>query len=673
MASLEAILSAVEAQVSEIKDGDDVEPDGTISNNGESQEVVGDREDTTDAAQNNDGGEFAENAFSIHLKRQAQLCKLALQAKYKYLPESVSKIGAAFEDFIFNPKSKVDKEQQETRLNFYPPFAVPEVTANYFSFFNILSVPFSCCANRTGTEKLRKVREVTKFDYLPQFDSDMFTVTESLGSEVTATDSLPRRTRLVTLDADYARLLYIKQKLDHVTQFAYPALNLPPKIHKCIVENLFKVYQTGEETEEVDYVFTDEKIAAILSCKVPDLKLTEKDMSDLGCAFRKDLMKAIQFLTPLKLMEQFFRNPGQVKKLQEILHYTFNHGFIKLITHVTGQCLSKFITFHGMTFENRNNNPNLQATFDLNDGEDYMVDSIFLFLMLNWQTAMGIWQQNLNVQNMGQLETLLKAKREELVFCRNADSMANLIANWISDEGALITILQQGLPDFVSQTQLNNYRTFILSRSNITCLPVMVKDFVPIDFKESSPRLWSHVYLLRLSYFFYNHGDYMQIFFINDEKPLENEVLCNCNLCSPHRTPLYNSALHNEILAIDTFDFYVPGKDGKEGQRVTLSAGMWANKFLDHFEKEDFFPFEVIKYLDSSEKFTKTPSACCITKPEILSTLRMMQKKREQFLLEKGSGTYLDPTTGDKLSDAKLSLQPQHSSRNNSTKGRKTN
>ncbi|QIJ58760.1 100K [psittacine adenovirus 6] len=644
-------LSATDAGDSDDSDGG---PD-------ESQRPVPEFPDTS-AKSGTSAGEFAINAFSHHLSRQAQLCKLALDQKYRYLPESVSKIAEAFEELIFNPPSEEDKKQQEPRLNFYPPFTVPEITASYFSFFSILSVPFSCCANRTGTSKLKKLKNLTEYKLLPVFDSVMFTVTEALGSEVTPTDSLPRKTRLVTLAADYARLLYVKEKLAHVSQFAYPALNLPPKLNKVLVENLFKPFQSGTETEEeAQYIFTDDMVEECLAEKLNDLNLSPEKKAEIGSKFRKDLLMALQYILPLKMMEQFFRAPPMIKKMQEMLHYTFNHGFVRLITHVTGQCLSKYITFHNMTFENRNNNPNLHASLDLNDGEDYMIDTLFLFLMYTWQTAMSIWQQNLNTDNMEQLKKLLQAKRAELVFCRDGDSMAKILLGWITDDYILVKIFQENLPNFASQMQLNNFRHFILTRSNIPggVIPALVKDFVPIDFKESSPRLWGHVYLLQLSYFLYNHGDYMQIFFLNDEngKPLTNEVLCHCNLCSPHRMPLHNPALHNEILAIDTFDFFVPSKDGKGGDRVTLSPGMWANKYLDHFKPNDFYPLDVCKFLDYPAKFTEERTACVINKPEILATLREMKKQREKFLLERGSGVYLDPETGDRLSDAKFPLQ----------------
>lgn len=631
-----------EQEVPELKEVEEQKEEQTDQND----------EDNDSVSNINDPGEFGSNAFSIHLKRQALLCKLALKAKYKYLPESVSEIGAAFEEMIFNPASEADSKQREVRMNFYPPFAVPECTANYFSFFSILAVPFSCSANRTGTVKMKALKECTKYEFLPLFDPDMFTVSEALGSEVTATDSLPRKTRLVTLEADYDRLLVMKEKLKHVTKFAYPALNLPPKVHKTLIEMLFKPYQKGNETaEEVDYIISKERIGKIL-------KITDEDKLNTAVEeFRMNLLKAIQYLVALNLMQELFGKPGFIKKMQEILHYTFHHGFIRLIGHITGQNLSNYITFHGMTFENQNNNANLHSTLDLNEGEDYMVDSIYLFLVMTWQTAMGIWQQNLNEQNMSALRKLLKRRAEDLVFCNSAEKMMRVISNWITDDGSVMRIFRDHLPNFVSQTQLNVFRQFVLARSNIVggFAPATVKDFVPIDYKESSPLLWGHVYLLKLSYFLYNHGDYYQIFFISDgeEKSAENEVFCNCNLCAPHRTPMYNSALHNEILAIGSFDLFVPDESGN-GQRVTLSPGMWANKYLDHFVPDEFFPFQVKKYIDYPEEFNITPSACIINKPHILSSLKFIQKQREKFLLEKGSGIYLDPETGDNLSDAKF-------------------
>ncbi|ALB78149.1 100K protein [Chinstrap penguin adenovirus 2] len=607
-------------------------------------------------------GECGPNTFSNHLRRQALLCQLALSKKYKYLPESISEIAEAFEDYIFNPDCKSDRMQQEARFNFYPPFALPERIATYSSFFQIVSVPLSCAANRTGTKKYVHLKNKSKFDFLPKFDSDLFVIADTLGSEVTATDSLPRKSRLVNLKADYSRLVIVKEKLGHVTQFAYPALNLPPKLFKLLVTVLYKPIQQGDENEaDIEYVYTDEVLTSILNQMFIDLK--DNELTTMINDFRKNLLRALQYVLPLKLMQMLFRHAGFVKKMQEILHYTFHHGFIKLVSHITGQNLSKYITFHSMTYENNNNNAHLHSTLDLNDGEDYMIDTIFLFLTITWQTAMGIWQQNLNEQNLNQLLKLLKAKGPVLVLCRDADSMADMLAEWVSDDGMLMQIFQQALPDFTSQAQINNFRTFIMSRSNIvSCMvPAVVKDFVPIDFKECPPILWPQVYLLQITYFLYNHGDYQQIFFCTDPetKCAENEVFCNCNLCSPHRTPMFNSALHNEILAIGTFDFYVPSKDANSsGERITLSAGMWANKFLDHFVPKDFHPFEVIKYLDYPERFKEQPTACIITKPEILSTLRDIKKKREKFLLEKGSGIYLDPETGDNLSDTKIVPQP---------------
>lgn len=605
-----------------------------------------------------DVGEFERSSFGIHLKRQAHLCKLALQDRYKYLPESVSEIGLAFEEFLFNPVTEADKKQQEARLNLFPPFVIPECTACYSSFFSIMPLPFSCIANRTGTAKLKKLKEIEKYDYLPKFDGDLFVIADGLGGEVTAIDSLPRKTRLVNLDFDYDRLRVVKEKLTYVTQFAYPALNIPPKIHKALVEGLYKPIQTGSEAvEEVGYVFDDNVILSMIS---DDVK-TGRDPLELIAEFRKNLLRAIQYVAPLQLMQAIFRNAGFIKKVQEILHYTFHHGYVRLIAGITQRNLSNFVTFHGMTFENRNNNSCLHTTLDLNDGEDYMVDCIFLFLIMTWQTMMGIWQQNLNDGNMGMLTNILKAHGPALIRAFTTEKISAVIVDWISDNKELIKIFHQSAPDFTSQTQLNNFRNFVLARSNIAgCIvPAMVKDFVPIDFKESPPRLWQHVYLLHLSYYLYNHGDYCQTFFFTDTdtKCPENEVFCNCNLCAPHRVPLYNAALHNEILAIGTFDFYVPDKDGKGGQRLTLTPGMWANKYLDHFYPDDYYPFEVKKYLDYPELFKREPTACVITKPNVLSSIQQLQRQRTKFLLERGSGIYLDPQTGENLSDTKLLSQ----------------
>lgn len=613
-------------------------------------------------------GELERSSFTIHLKRQAQLCKRALVSKYKYLPESVSEIGAAFEECIFNPESAEDKKQQEARFNLYPPFTIPERTACYSSFFNIMSVPYSCLANRTGTRKYRDLKEVKSYEILPKFDDGAFVIADGLGSEVTATDTLPRNTRLVQLEQDNLRLLNLKEKLRHVTHFAYPALNLPAKISKQLIENLYKPMQVGgEEDKAVDYVFTEQHFVELIEknqCDAEPLQLIE--------SFRTNLLRAIQYLAPLRLMEAVFHHAGFIKKMQEILHYTFHHGFIRYIGEITKKNLSDYITFHAMTFENRNNNPNLQSTLNLIDGEDYMIDCILCFLMLSWQTLMGVWQQNLNETNLGTLKGLLRARGQELLMLKDADSMADQLVDWITDSGDLIRIFQECAPDFMSQMQLSIFRNFVLARSNIvSCLvPALVKDFIPLDFKESPPRLWLHVYLQRLSHFLYNHGDYCQIFFIDDNESSTpcNEIYCNCNLCAPHRVPSYNVALHNEIQAIGTFDMVVQ-REGKT-EKLTLTAGMWANRYLEHFVPEDFFPFEVKKYLDYPEAFSGEMTACVINKPKILSVLKGLQQQREKFLLEKGSGIYLDPETGERLGgNVKLLSQPSEPlQRSHSTK-----
>lgn len=605
-------------------------------------------------------GEFG-SSFGMHLKRQAQLCKLALQNKYKYLPESVSLIGDAFEESIFNPVD-TDQKAREARMNFYPPFAIPECTACYSSFFSVLSVPLSCSANRTGTKKLNELRHKDKFDLLPRFDSGMFVIADGLGSEVTATDALPRKTRLVNIDLDNDRLSNLKQKLRYVTHFAYPALNLPPKLYKELVTCLIKPVQSTEtaEAEQTgqgsEYAIPDDVFFEVIGTVKSEVSLEQQLLE-----FRCDMIKALQYVLPLKLMQDVFRTPAMVKKLQETLHYTFHHGYIRLIGEITKKNLSNYITFHSMTFENKNNNPMLHTTLDLIDGEDYIVDSIFLILVLTWQTLMGIWQQNLNDENIEMLRNLLKNRKYELIG-KTVDEIADQVSQWITDEGRLTKIFHDFAPDFTSQAQVMNFRQFILARSNIVAgmVPALIKDFIPLDYLESPLRLWNHVYLLQLSYFLYNHGDYYQIFFHTDAdtKASENEAWCYCNLCSPHRMPVFNPALHNEILAIDSFDLVIPSPTSKMGERIKLTAGMWATKYLNHFVAKEFFPFEVKKYLDYPEIFTETPTACIITKPKVLSAIRALQRQREKFLLEKGSGTYLDPETGDVLSDAKLLSQP---------------
>lgn len=610
-------------------------------------------------------GEFERSSFKLHLKRQAQLCKSALVSKYKYLPESLSEIGAAFEEFIFNPISKADKEQQDARFNLYPPFLIPERTACYSSFFNVVPLPFSCMANRSGTTKIQELKEKKSYDYLPKFDDDTFVIADGLGSEVTATEALPRNSRLVHLQQDYDRISIMKDKLRYVNHFAYPALNLPPKINKQLITSLFKPFQVGAEGENADYVFTEVDFAELLKDYPCD-----STPEQLAGIFRKNLLKTIQYVLPVKLMEAMFRHAGYIKKVQEILHYTFHHGFIRYLGDITQRNLSNFVTFHGMTFENRNNNSTVHTTLDLIDGEDYMVDTIYLFLVMTWQTVMGIWQQNLNSTNMELLKSLLKKKGKTLLMIRDCDFMAEQILDWITDSGELIKIFQECSPDFASQMQLAVFRTFILARSNIVAglVPALVKDFVPTCYQESPPSLWTHVYLLNLSYYLFNHGDYCQTFFFTDAeiKTPENSIYCNCNLCAPHRVPAYNVALHNEIQAIGTFDFLVPKSDG-EDQRLSLSPGLWGNSYLEHFFGSDFFPFEVKKYLDFPNEFRAEMRACVITKPRVLSAINHIRKQKEKFLLEKGSGIYLDPETGETLNPKLLSQSSEHSAKHTTT------
>ncbi|AAF86935.1 100K [Frog adenovirus 1] len=595
-----------------------------------------------------------ESSFSIHLNRTVSLLARAITESDSDLKNDnklIENLSSAFENYIWNPKTQNETERA-ARMNFFPPFAVPECLAMYHSFFSGCSIPYSCMANRSGTKVAGDFWQIKRFENLPQFDREMFVVSDTLGSEVEPETLQESNIRLVPLIKDTKRLRELKLNCGHVCQFFYPALNLPPKLNNILINELHRPILSEIDPTE-DFVFPTETLKAWY-------------MSDNGCheaeaeqrvqTLRTNLLLAIQHVLVLKLMNKVLRHAPVIKKIQEALHYLFHHGCVAIVKEITQTNLSDFVTYHNNTFKLRNNNPVIHHSLEYAPAEEYIFDTVFCFLIYNWQTLMSVWQQNLTEAAVQNFTTLLNLRKKEVVFLDSADAIAEWLCQLVTDEGVLLEVFQTMYPDFLSQSQLMNYRSFLLTRSNILpgINPAYIMDFVPLTFKESQPRLWAHVYLLRLTSFLVKHGDYLRALFVNEDPgcSLVSQLICSCNLCAPHRMPCINTALMNEVNSLGNFSVV----DQKTGETLTLTKAKWANKYLNHFVESEFWPFETVLYMDYPEKFEAEMTAVVLQKPLVVSTLQNIQKQREKFLLNSGKGNYLDPDTGEILNETK-SLQ----------------
>lgn len=579
-----------------------------------------------------------------HFERQAMMLMGALKDKLESVqdePISVEAIQFQLERFIFNPPKSIPPDHVEVRYNFYPPFSLPKSICNYHIFSMTAPIPKSCKANRYGTQLFEKVRHTDYFKTLPKWRTGV-EIDDGLGSEAVPVGELDENIKMIPLENDISRMQWAKGRASHILFFSYPSLHMPPKLSKMLMEQLIQpIVEENNKMEEAEMSVSDEEIAYILDS---DGKMPPSELANAIKKRRNIVAMGVRYCVELELMQRIFRDPSMVKKCQEALHHTFHHGYVRLVRDVAKVNLSNFITFHGCTYNNPLNNAIMAHLLEGTDKEDYIVDSIYLFLVIAWQTAMGMWQQAIDDETVKVYTEAFRLQRRIIYSLTNPNEVANYIVNLLMDGDRLAEEMRKALPNFTSLSQISSFRQFMLERSNIPSFaaPFLPSDFVPLTFKQAQPILWSQVYLMHIAYYLMNHGGYL---WESESESQLQRAYCPCNLCSPHRMPQDNVALHNEILAINTFEI-----KSAEGKSFTLTPELWTNAYLDVFVPAEFHPFSVIHYTDHQSSFKTSPKGCVTSSPEIFSLIRQIQENREEFLLQKGKGVYKDPKTGDVIS-----------------------
>lgn len=621
-------------------------------------EPARDRISTGDSDSNGDPEEQATHpidlvpAFRKCFERQAALLtgalKDALPETDRDVPVTVPDVQFQLERFVFNPDPRVPLEHREVRYNFYPPFMRPKAIANYHIFAVTAPIPASCKANRSGSKLLEGCRQTSSFKRLPRWRLNV-QFDDGLGEEVTPVTELTDA-KLVPLQEDISRLQWAKMRGEHIRFFSYPSLHMPPKISRMLMETLIQPF--ADENDKGDCVkpcIDDEELRLIVD---PDNKMRGDELYKAIQRRRTMVTMAVRFTALLELMERVFREPSSIKKAQEVLHHTLHHGFVAQVRETAKVNLSNYATYHGITYNDPLNNCTVAKLFEGRDKEDYVLDSIYLFLVLNWQTAMGMWQQAIDDTTIQVYAEAFTRRRRAIYALTNITDISRAIIDILMDGDRLTEEMRKALPNFVTQSQISDFRHFLTERSNVPTMaaPFYPSDFIPLTFRQSAPLLWDHVYLLQVAYFLMNHGGYLW-------EPLESEAetpqlraYCPCNLCSPHRMIADNVALHNEVLAIGTFEIR-----SAEGKTFKLTPELWANAYLDKFVADDFHPFTVFHYSDHRSSFGKNYTACVTESPEILSLIRQIQASREEFLLSRGKGVYKDPQTGETLASSTAS------------------
>lgn len=600
------------------------------------------------------------DVLNKHLTRQAQLLNQALEGKLT-VPTSIYELSCAYEKSLFSPSEPPKKQANGTceanpRMNFYPTFIVPETLATYHIFFKNQRIPLSCRANRSRADEKLILKTGDKIP-LPVSLESVKKIFEGLGDEETvAPNSLEekRDSILVELKGDNPRLAVLKRN-NAITHFAYPALSLPPKVMSCVMENLIikkveAIDGFGEQDDQKPVV-SDEEIARWLKVKEDDEKISER---------RKTMLAVTLVSTEIECMRQFFTSADMIRKIEETLHYTFKHGYVKLASKISNVELPNLVSYLGILHENRLGQSVLHSNLEGEARRDYIRDTIYLFLIHCWQTAMGVWQQFLEDSNLKELKKILTSEKKTLWSGFDELSISKDLAKIIFPT-KLLNALQTSLPDFTSQSMIHNFRSFILERSGL--LPslccALPSDFVPLTFKECPPPLWSYTYLFQLANYFMFHTDIA--YDVTGDGLLD--CYCRCNLCTPHRSLVTNTALLNEVQTIGTFEIQGPVNENGTCTSLKLTPGMWTSAYLKKFEPRDYHPYVIKFYEDQSNKSKAELTACVITQSSILAQLQDIKKAREEFLLKKGHGVYLDPHTGEELN----TLQPNsvHNSSNN--------
>lgn len=577
-----------------------------------------------------------EDSLHKHIQRQSAILQHCLAGASEITP-SLSEIGAAFEKALFAPNLPPGKTEQgtmekEPKLNFYPTFMLPETLATYHIFFQNLKVPLSIRANRPGANRDLYLKTGASLPDFPTVE-EVSKIYEGLGQEQVADHTVEKSdTVLVELRGDNPRLAVAKRQTT-LTHAAYPAITLPPQVMSCILENL--VIKSGSEQSQEGGVpvVSDELLAKWLAVSSENRDRLETK--------RKAMMGVTMVSLTLECMHRFFTAPTMIKKLAENLHYMFRHGYVEQACETSNVELTTIVSYLGMLHENRLGQSVLHKTLSGEARMDYVRDTIYLYLVYTWQSAMGVWKQCLEETNLKELAKILQKDKKALWLSEMEKVLAENLANVVFPE-KLLSALQNALPDFTSQSMMQNFRSFILERSGIlpalsTLLP---SDFVPLKYKECPPPMWSYTYLLRLANYLMYFCD------LAEDHSSSDGVLshyCRCNLCTPHRCIATNPALANEMQLIGAFEM-----QGPNSQPFKLTPGLWTTAYLKKFEEADFFP-RSISYYEDRGKANVEPTACVITQPAIVAQLQTIKKAREQFLLTKGHGVYLDPQTGEEL------------------------
>lgn len=233
-----------------------------------------------------------EDVLLKHLARQSIIVKDAL-LNLTEVPISVEELSRAYELNLFSPQVPPKRQPNGTceanpRLNFYPAFTIPEVLATYHIFFKNQKIPVSCRANRTRADALlnlgpgARLPDIASLEEVPK-------IFEGLGSDETrAANALQQgendmdehHSALVELEGDNARIAVLKRSIV-VTHFAYPAVNLPPKVMSAVMDHLLikrarplsenQNMQDPDASDEGKPVVSDEQLSRWLSTNSPEI------------------------------------------------------------------------------------------------------------------------------------------------------------------------------------------------------------------------------------------------------------------------------------------------------------------------------------------------------------------------------------------------------------------
>lgn len=551
--------------------------------------------------------------FHRHFERQCKILVSAMKQAGDLVIEDVAAAGRAVEEWVFTPKDRPKNAPGETfvetdpKFNFFPPFLTPECIATHHPFFTTMPIPLSCKANCLGTDEFCNWR--CRFTLPEECPSDFDAWDDGIGSAETISD-LKENQKFALLRDDNGRARWFKAKAEGMRFWCYPILSIPPSIGKLILETLVDCAERGSED------------------KVPAAKKIAVQISSVGVTN--------------KILKSIFSRKWFIKSCQESLHYCFSHGFVKLVKMLTETDLSNYVTYHGLTYRNRLNNAGLHlAIDDADDKFDYLADTIYLYLILTWQTAMNVWQQAIDENYIEAVRQALIGDAAEPLLRGDYEETCRVVTEIVTGGDALESALKNSLPEFMNQSQITNFRTFVCSKSGVpqSICPILPTDCVPLSYERAPPVLWSHVYVIKLAAYLCNHGNYMKPL---PDNPVITTCLCECNLCSPHKMPCYNTHLEDEILALDKMTL------SNGNKTATVGVEEFCNCLIRLNLTDDFNHEAVVFYKDFPDEFGPTKPNVFKNK-KLLSILKELKAKKEAELLKRGQGIYLNPSTGDPL------------------------